>query len=107
MEILQITIHARDNKLNELLRTCHLMSEGALQKIGCKRSHVSQAGTRGNIIILEQQWEKSSVMNDFFRSDLFGALMGAIKLLGRSYEFSINGSTHEEGIEMLNCARNE
>ena len=107
MEILQITIHARDNKVNELLRTCQLMSEEALQKIGCKRSHVSQAGRRGNVIVLEQQWEKSSVMKDFFRSDLFGALMGAMKLLGRSYEFSINGSTHEEGIEMLNRARNE
>lgn len=29
-----------------------------------------------------------------------------MKLLGRDYDLSANGSTHEEGIKMVNRARN-
>ena len=106
MEVLQITIHARDDKRYELLRTCQLITDQALHKIGCKLSHLSQDSNSENIIILEQQWEQLSFLNDYFRSDQFSALLGAMKWLGRSYELRINGSTHEEGIEMVNRARN-
>jgi quinol monooxygenase YgiN len=105
--MLQITIHARDDKRYELLRTCQLIADKALHIIGCKLSHLSQDSDSENIIILEQQWEQLSFLNDFFRSDHFSALLGAMKWLGRSYEFSINGSTHAEGIEIVNRARNK
>ena len=106
MEMLQITIRARDDKRYELLRTCQLITEQALHEIGCKLSHLSQDSNNENIITLEQQWEQLSFLNDFFRSDHFSALLGAMKWLGRSYELRINGSTHEKAIEIVHRARN-
>ena len=105
MEMLQITIHARDDKLKELLRTCRLITDQTRQETGCKSSRISQDSDNENIIALEQQWEQWPTLDNYFRSDQFTALFGAMKWLGQSYDIRINGGTHEEGMKIVNSER--
>ena len=105
MEMLQISIHARGDKRNELLRTCRLITDQSRQKTGCKSSQFFQDNDIGNIITLEQQWEQWPSLNNYFRSDHFSALLGAMKWLGRTYEIRVNGGTQEEGRDAVKRAR--
>ena len=107
MEMLQITIHARDNKQKELLRACRLIADQTREESGCKSSQLSQNNDNENIITLEQQWEQRSFLNDYFRSDHFTVLLGAMKLLGRTYEIRVNGNNQKEGLEAVQMARSK
>ena len=105
MKTLQISIHARDGKRNELLGACRLISDQTEKETGCKDGQVSQDINNKNIIILEQQWEQRSSLNNYFTSDHFSALIGAMKWLGMTYEIRINGGTPEEGMNAVKRAR--
>ena len=105
MEMLQITIHARDDKRSELLRTCRFITDQTRQENGCKSSRFSQDSDNENIITLEHQWEQWPSLNSYFRSDHFSALLGAMKLLGRTSEVRINGGSPEEGMDAVKHAR--
>ena len=103
MALLKISIHSRENKSNELLNICRFITDQTCQESGCKNSRLSQDSK--NIITLEQQWEQESSLNNYFRSDHFSALLGAMKWLGRTYEIRINGGTSEEGRDAVKRAR--
>lgn len=105
MALLKISIHSRENKSNELLNTCRFITDQTRQKHGCKSSRLSQDSDNRNIITLEQQWEQRSFLGNYFRSDQFSALLGAMKWLGRTYEVRINGGTQEEGRDAVKRAR--
>ena len=105
MEELLVKIRARDDKRFELLRTCQFISDQTFQENGCINSYLAQDNDNENIIILKQQWTKRSFLNDYFRSDLFSVLLGAMKWLGQSYEIRINESSETEGIGAVQDAR--
>jgi hypothetical protein len=44
-------------------------------------------------------------LDNYFRSDHFSALLGAMKWLGMAYEILINGGTPEEGMDAVKRAR--
>jgi quinol monooxygenase YgiN len=105
MEILQITIRARDDKRGELLRTCQLISDQTHRESGCESSLTSQMKPDDGLINFEQKWDRRSSLNNYFRSDHFTALLGAMKWLGQSYVIRINGGTHEEGMKIIKFER--
>ena len=105
MEMLQISICARDDKRFELLRTCQLIVDQTLQESGCESSLLSQKKADEGLINLEQKWDNKSSLNNYFRSDQFTALLGAMKWLGRSFVIRISGGTHEEGMKIVKSAR--
>lgn len=105
MEELLIKICARGDKQNELMQTSQHITERTLQVPGCKSSFLFQDSDKGDLITLEQQWDQRSSLNDYFRSDHFTALLGAMKWLGRSFEIRINGSSGTEGLEAVQAAR--
>jgi len=105
MELLKISIHSRENKRKELLSTYRAITDQTRQKTGCKSSRLAQDNGNENIISLEQQWEQQPSLNNYFRSDYFSAVLGAMKLLGRTYEIRINGGTQEEGRDAVKRAR--
>ena len=107
MEMLQIIIHARDDKRKELLRACRLITDQTRQESGCKSNQFSQDKDNENIITLEQQWEERSSLDKYFRSDHFSALLGAMKLLGRTYDIRINGNNQKKGLETVQMARSK
>jgi quinol monooxygenase YgiN len=105
MEKLLVKIRARDDKQSELMQACHYISQQTLQVRGCKSSLLIQDSDKCDLITLEQQWDQRSLLNDYFRSDHFTALMGAMKWLGRTFEIHINGGTHEEGVKIIQSER--
>lgn len=105
MEEVLVKIRAREDKRSELLQTCHYIAERTLQVPGCKGSLLLQDSEKGDLITLEQQWDRRSMLNDYFRSEHFTALLGAMKWLGQSFEIQINGSTHEEGMKVIQFER--
>ena len=105
MEILQISICARDDKRFELLRTCQFISDQTLQESGCESSLLSQKRANEGLINLEQKWEDRPSLINYFRSDHFTALLGAMKWLGQSYDIRLNGGTQKEGRDAVKHAR--
>lgn len=105
MVLLRVTIHAHVKKRNELLSACRLITDQTRREKGCKDCKVFQDDNNESIIQLEQQWEHWLSLNNYFRSDHFSALIGAMKWLGRSYEIRINGGTPEEGMDAVSRAR--
>ena len=105
MEELLIKIRARADKQRELLQRCQYIAEQTLQVPGCKSSFLFQNSDRGDLITIEQRWDRRSLLNDYFRSDHFTALLGAMKWLGESFKMQINGSTHEEGMKVIQSER--
>ena len=94
MEELLAKIRACDDKQSELLQTCQYITEQTLQFSGCKSSFLHQGGDKGDLITLEQQWDQRSLLNDYFRSEHFTALLGAMKWLGRFFEIQIPTPKH-------------
>ena len=105
MEYFLVKIRARDDKQSELLQRCLYITERTLQVPGCKSSFLVRDSDKGDHITLEQQWDQRSLLNEYFRSDHFTALLGAMKWLGQSFEIQINGGTHEEGMKAIQFER--
>ena len=105
METLQITIRACDDKRTELLHTCQLIADQTLPESGCESSLLSQNKADEGLINFEQKWKDRPSLINFFRSDHFTALLGAMKWLGQSYDIRFNGGTHEEGMKIVKSAR--
>lgn len=106
MENLLISIHCTTYKNGELLRSCMALAEDTGQIEGCTSSGVTQSKQDKGLINLEQQWERRAQLNDYFRSDLFSALIGAVKLLGENIEITINSGRKEDGMAVVETARN-
>lgn len=105
MVILSIIINAESMKRRELLSTCRLIADQTRQENGCMDFYITLDIDNENIIHVEQRWEHRSFMEDYFRSDLFSALFGAIQVLGQSYEIRINESPRTEGVEAIQAAQ--
>ena len=105
MVILRISVKAKMNKRNELLSACRLISDRSRQEKGCLDCRLSQDIDNENLIYLEETWERRSYLDEHFRSDIFSALLGAMKLLGETHEIRINGSTQKEGRDGVKTAR--
>jgi quinol monooxygenase YgiN len=105
MVILTISVNARSNKRNELLSACRLITDQTRQGKGCLGCRLSQDIDNENVINLEETWEHRSSLDEYFRSDIFSALLGAVKLLGENHEIRINDGSQTEGLEVVKRAR--
>jgi quinol monooxygenase YgiN len=105
MEKLVITIDCKKNKVKELSHLCLSVQDEILHLEGCKSGMVSQSRENERLIIVEQQWLNRTELNDYFRSELFTALLGGLKWLGKHYEITINDGTTAEGSSAMKTAR--
>ena len=105
MEELKIAIYPHSAKRKELLVACHLISEKTLEQRGCVDSRVLHGSGEDGAIHLKQHWRSRHLLDDYFRSDHFSALLGAMKLLTGKYELRINDGSPADGIKLVNRAR--
>ena len=105
MVILKISVNAKASKRNELLSACQSIIDQTRQEKGCLGCSVAQDVDNENLIYLEEKWERRSYLEQHFRSDIFSALLGAVKLLGETHELRINEGSQTEGMEALQAAR--
>jgi quinol monooxygenase YgiN len=105
MVILTISVNVRSSKHIELLSACRLIFDQTRQERGCLGCRLSQDIDNENLINLEETWEHRSYLDEYFCSDIFSALLGAMKLLGETHEIRINEGLRTEGIEAVHAAR--
>lgn len=94
--ILAISINAHSNKRNELLSACRMITNQTLQEKGCMSYRISQDIDNENLIYLEETWKHRSQLDEHIHSDLFRALVGSVKFLGKNHEIRINGFSGTE-----------
>ena len=105
MVILTIAVNARSNKRNELLSTFRLIAGQTRREMDCLGCRLSQDIDNENVINIEETWEHRSTLDEHFRSDVFSALLGAMKLLGEDHVIRINGGTQKVGRDAVKRAR--
>lgn len=101
MPILIIWVNAKPEKRSELLSALRLFRETIEGDTGCLGYHINQDVDDPNRITIDESWARDSDMEAHFRSDVFSALLGAVKLLGKSHETLINKGFNTEGIETI------
>lgn len=107
MVILSISIKIHPGKRSELLDTCRMIIDKIRHEKGCRDIRLSQDIHQENLIYLGETWEERPQLDAHFRSDIFSALLGAVKLLGETHEFQIHDGSTTEGIEAIQSARSK
>jgi quinol monooxygenase YgiN len=106
MEKLEITVHPHKTKWKELINACQMIVEQTRKEDGCIDSRLLKGEKDENGIILEQHWKQRHLLDGYFRSNHFTALVGAMKLLAIDYELIINDGSPSEGAQIVDQARN-
>jgi len=107
METLNITIQVLPEKRRELMLACRSIVDQTRQKKYCQSSLIRQEESNAVIIMLKQSWSNWDAVKRYLQSDLFTVLLGAIKLLGQSYEIKINDVSQTDGQKFVKSAREE
>ena len=105
MDKLTITIYPHRSKRKELQSACHMIASQTLDETGCMDCRVLLGSEEIRAIVFQQHWLKADLLDNYFRSDHFSALLGAMKLLAIDYELTINGGSSAEGMQRVNHAR--
>lgn len=105
MDKLTITIYPHRSKRKELLSACHMIAGQTLDEPGCMDCRVLPGSEESSAIFFWQHWRDQSLLDNYFRSDHFSALLGAIKLLAIDYELTINDGSPSEGAFIVDRAR--
>ena len=105
MQEIEIIIESKTDKSEELVRTCQMISDQALHESGCLKSAVLQDRNNMQWIFVTQHWAGLDQLNDYFRSNHFTALLGAMSFLARNHQIKINNGTPEQGELAVKKAR--
>ena len=106
MQKLEITVHPHKTKRKELVNACQMIVEQTRKEDGCINSRLLKGEKDENGIILEQHWKQRHLLDGYFRSNHFTALMGAMRLLAIDHELTINDGSPSEGKLIVDQARN-
>lgn len=107
MVTVTISVKAHARKRTELFSTFQLITDKTRQAKGCLSCHLFHDIDNENLINIEETWKRRSYLAEHFRSDIFSALLGAVKLLGETHEIRINDGSQTEGSEAVQAARSK
>ncbi|MGD8954174.1 MAG: antibiotic biosynthesis monooxygenase [Desulfobacterales bacterium] len=105
MEKLEITVRPHKTKRKELVNACQMIVEQTRKEAGCIDSRILKGEKDENGIILEQHWKQRHLLDGYFRTDHFSALLGAMKLLAIEFEVTINDGSPYLGAFIVDRAR--
>jgi quinol monooxygenase YgiN len=72
---------------------------------GCRHCSILHDTDSDNRVGMESHWEHMDFVDDYFRSEHFSALLGAINILAIDYELAINEGSPFEGQLTVDRAR--
>lgn len=87
---LKIVIYPSKVKRKELLTACRMISKQTRRELGCIDCRVFQTGADRYGITFEQLWEQRYLLDNYFGSHHYRALLGAMQLLATNYKVTIN-----------------
>ena len=105
MEKLAITIFPNASKRKELLSACRMIASQTTEEDGCTDCRIFADSDTDSTFRIEQHWQNWGLMETYFRSDHFTALLGALKLLAIHWEMAINNGTQKSASAAIQKAR--
>lgn len=105
MIILRVDMSALPEKRKELLQTIEAMSDSIRKEKGCSSHQVYQAMEDENALCLLEEWENQDNLENYLRSDLFAALLGALDLLSIRPAITFNQVSATAGLELIEAVR--
>ena len=102
--VVQLTmrVHIRAEKRWEFLQNADLVMNELSNTSGCLRCDFYQDFKKEDIFCFVQEWKSRRVLDDYLRSNDFGGLLGAAKLLSEPAEIKLDiTSGNMETINML------
>ena len=85
----------------EFLQTLHLLFNRIRCEKGCNGYNAYQDVENDNAFIFIEEWETQADLDRHLRSDRFGVLVGALKLLSDTPEIKFNMLSQTREIEAL------
>jgi quinol monooxygenase YgiN len=107
MIIATIQMKVMPEKRSELLQTLRSMTKEIRNEKGCRECHFYQDVDNENVFRLIEEWKTQEELDSHFKSDMFGALIGAKGLLAEPTEINIQAVSYTAGAEAVKKAREE
>ena len=105
MIISTMKIDAFPEKRKELLQTIKPLLTRIRQEKGCLSSRFYKDIDDYDRFVLVEEWESRKYLDNHFKSDIFGVLLGALNLLGEPPEIRLNVVSNSAGMEAVKAAR--
>ena len=87
--MVKLTMQVVPEKRKELLQTLWEMIELTRKEQGCISHGAYRNLEDENNFILLEEWQSREYLQSRFQTDQFSALLGALTLLGKGYEFNV------------------
>ncbi len=101
MIVSSTNIRVPSENRKEFLQTLDLLIGRIRHEKGCIRYHVYQDVENQNVFIIIEEWETQADLDKHLRSDKFGVLLGAVKLLSDTPEIKFGKLAQTTEIEAL------
>ena len=83
-------VHIRAEKRREFLQNADLVINRLKNTSGCLRCDFYQDYKNEDIFCFMQEWKSRRVLDEYLRSNDFGALLGAAEVLSKPAEIKVN-----------------
>ncbi len=90
MELLTMRVRIRAEKRWEFLQNADSVVKGVRKTNGCLHCNFYQDYENENIFCFVQEWKSRRVLDDYLRSNDFGVLLGAAKVLSEPAEIKVD-----------------
>ncbi len=90
MVLLAMRIHIRAAKRCEFLQTAESILTKLKEKDGCISCNFYQDYENEHIFCFVQEWKSRRLVKEYLRSNDFGGLLGAAKVLGQPVEIKLD-----------------
>ena len=90
MVLLTMRVHIRAEKRWEFLQNADSVMKGLKNASGCLHCDFYRDFDNENIFCFVQEWKSRRALDDYLRSNDFGALLGAAKILSEPTEIKLD-----------------
>lgn len=98
-------INVYPEKRKELLQTITALLIRTRSEKGCLSVRFYKDVEESDAFIMVGEWESQDDLDNHFRSDTFGVLLGALKLLSEPPDITLNVVSQSAGMEAVEAAR--
>jgi quinol monooxygenase YgiN len=105
MIVSTMKISAYPEKRKELLQTITSLLTRTRSEKGCLSVRFYRDIEDFDTFIMVGEWESREDLDNHFRSDTFGVLLGALRVLSEPPDITLNVVSHRAGMEAVEAAR--